>query len=244
MLEKWYIDNGAFVPFSTEHYISIAVCIILGIIILFWAKKFWNENQKKLYITILVLLGLILQIAKPIIKYQLGIFDHTEHLPLHLCNILPFFMAPIMYYKWRTGWAIIFFWIMAGTFQGLFTPSLIESFPHYESWRYWLIHGGLSIAALYGIYIYKWKLKWKDMIFSMIALNLLAAIIYPINITIDANYLYLLKKPPGKTMYDLLGPWPYYILSLEIVMTLMFSMMVLPFQWKPIKNYLTGTSKS
>lgn len=160
---------------------------------------------------------------------HLGVFDIRNDLPLHLCNIMPFFMPLIMLKKWRFGWSILFFWICAGTFQALITPTHVESFPHYESIRYWAVHAGLTMMAVYGAVVYGWRLTWKDALFSAIGMHVLAMIIYPINVLLNSNYLYLMAKPPGKTMYDLLGPWPWYIISLEGVILVLFSLLLIPF---------------
>ena len=80
------------------------------------------------------------------------------------------------------------------------------------------------MAALYGAIVYRFDLQKKDIIHSWIGINIIAAIIYPINVALGANYFYLNAKPPGTTFYALLGPWPYYIISLEFAVLIIFSM--------------------
>jgi len=50
--------------------------------------------------------------------------------------------------------------------------------------------------------------------------------------------MYLNGKPPGKTFYDLIGPWPDYIIVLEIVVWALFTLMLIPFYWHKIKPKL------
>ena len=232
MFEMFYKDNLAFSPFTLEHFVALLICISISIYFIYKGLYSWNEKQKSLYITILLASALVFQIIKPIIRIYLGNFDKTTDLPFHLCNILPFIMVFVFIYKWEKVWAILFFWILAGTMQALITPSLKDNFPHYDSIRYWLVHGALTLAAIYGGVVFKWRLDWKDMFLSCIGLNIMALLITPINIALNANYLYLMEKPPGNTIYDLLGPWPWYILSLEIVMLFLFSIILLPFRRK------------
>ncbi|MBK9149992.1 MAG: TIGR02206 family membrane protein [Saprospiraceae bacterium] len=103
-----------------------------------------------------------------------------------------------------------------------FTPTLTESLPHYEAVRYWLVHAVIILGALYGLIVYRFDLTFMDALRSAIGLNLLAALIFPVNIWLNANYMYLNGKPPGQTFYDLLGPWPDYILVLEFVVIVFF----------------------
>jgi len=53
--------------------------------------------------------------------------------------------------------------------------------------------------------------------------------IYFANLIFGSNYMYLNAKPPGTTLYSILGPWPWYILSLEGVILVLFSALMIPF---------------
>jgi hypothetical integral membrane protein (TIGR02206 family) len=72
-------------------------------------------------------------------------------------------------------------------------------------------------------------MKFKDMYYSLFWLNVLAFTVYFINVQIGANYMYMSGKPESATMYSLLGDWPIYILQLEFVALLLFSIIYLPF---------------
>lgn len=229
MLDAFLQDNGQFYPNGSEHLWSVTITIFICGLILYMAKTGWNERQQKVYIFYIALFVLSTQLFKVFIRMYLGVFDIASDLPLHLCNMMPFIMPWILLKKWRFGWSILFFWICAGTFQSLITPTHSESFPHYESIRYWAVHGGLTMMALYGAIVFGWRLTWRDALRSGIAMNIMALIIYPINLAVEGNYLYLMAKPPGKTMYDLLGPWPWYILSLELVILVLFGLLLIPF---------------
>jgi len=63
-------------------------------------------------------------------------------------------MPFVMYYKWRFGWSILFFWICAGTAQAMITPTHVAAFPNYEAIRYWAVHVGLPVMAVYGAVVY------------------------------------------------------------------------------------------
>jgi len=143
--------------------------------------------------------------------------------------MLPFIIPFALYFKNRAVWAVLFLWIIAGTFQSLITPTLKDSFPHYEFFRYWIVHCGLVIAALYPIFVWGFKIKFKDVIAGTIAMNVLAFVMYFINLLLESNYMYMQAKPAGDTIYNLLGPWPWYLLSLEVVMGVLFFILYVPF---------------
>jgi len=222
-LDSFLIDNNNFSNYSIEHYLSLLALVVLAIYLL---KVINKQYLLKTHHNIMVAFSALVcfsQIFKSCVRVYLGNFNIHTDLPLELCNILTFLMLFTLLTKSRALWAIIYFWIMSGTFQSLFTPTLQQSCPNYEFWRYWLVHGGLVICALYPIMILKWTLTWKDVLRSMIILNILAFIMYHFNNFLGSNYMYLNKKPGGDNLYAILGEWPIYILQLEGVMILLFS---------------------
>lgn len=235
MADIFLLDNGNFTNYELEHLICFVVCVSFIAYVMYLGKNIWSDDQKRKYITIICAIGALTQLFKVIYKAQTGIFDITNDFPLHLCNQMTLIMPFIVWFKWRTAWGITFFWIMAGCAQSIITPTLTESLPHYEAVRYWAVHAVIILGALYGWYAYGWNLTWKDALKSMVGLNILAAVIYPINLYFQSNYMYLNGKPPGKTFYDLLGPWPEYIIVLEVVVFVFFGLILIPFYWNKLK---------
>jgi hypothetical integral membrane protein (TIGR02206 family) len=59
---------------------------------------------------------------------------------------------------------------------------------------------------------------------------LLAAVIFPLNfLHPDMNYMFLKHPPLGGSLIDLLGPWPWYLLSLMGVALVLFVLAYLPY---------------
>ena len=222
-MNSFLLDNNSFINYSPEHFICLIAIVLTGVYLLTIAKKHYSLNvHHKLMIAFAAIICFS-QIFKSCIRVYIGNFNILTDLPLELCNILTFLMLFTLLTKSRWLWGVIFFWIMSGTFQALFTPTLLQSFPNYEFWRYWLVHGGLVICALYPLMIMRWSLNWKDVLRSMIGLNLLAFVMYHFNNFLGSNYMYLNKKPGGDTLYSILGEWPTYIFQLEVVMVILFS---------------------
>jgi hypothetical integral membrane protein (TIGR02206 family) len=241
-MDAFLKENGNFVNYGLEHLVCFSSCIIGIILVLYIGKKQWTRDQNRVYLTIICALGAFLQLFKAGYKYQAGYMDITNDLPLHLCNLMTLLMPFIIWFDLRKLWGITFFWIMAGCAQSIFTPTLTESMPHYEALRYWVVHAVIILGALHGLVVYGYKLSIYDSLRSILGLNLLAAILYPINVALQSNYMYLNGKPPGKTFYDLLGTWPGYIVSLEIIVVLLFIFMVLPFYTHKIPFWLKSKS--
>lgn len=224
MFESFYKDTKDFVHFDTEHNIILISFLVFGIYFIYSGVYRWSNRQKRKYAIILASLMAFSQLFKMLIRIFLGNYDQTTDLPFHLCSLMPFVLIYIYYKEAKGIWAIFFFWMMAGTSQALFTGTIQDVLPHYEAVRYWLVHGGCVILSVYGFVAYNWKLKYTDVLKSCLAMNLAALIIYPINLMLNSNYFFLNAKPDGKTLYSLLPEWPYYILCLEGILIVLFSL--------------------
>ena len=222
-------DNLNFIAWSTEHKLILIFCCLFGWAFIRYAKN-KNSGQQELIVFYFSILILVSQLLKIPIKIALGTFQLNADLPLHLCNILPLFLPFVMKNRARNGWAVLYLFIMAGTFQSLITPTIDNSLPHFDAIRYWLVHAGLVIVMLYGVFVFNFRLQWKDVIKAFLAINVLATIIYILNLLLDANYMYLVAKPSGGTIMDQLGDWPIYILQLELLVPIFFLLLVLPFK--------------
>ena len=59
--------------------------------------------------------------------------------------------------------------------------------------------------------------------------NIYMVAVFFINLAIGSNYLFIAHKPEFPTLIDVLAPWPWYILELEVIALVVFGVMYLPF---------------
>lgn len=228
-MKKFYVDNYSFVNYGTEYFLSCIVFLTIGVMVIWYGLRCRNRGVQDRFHISFIFFYLLLQLSKSIIHWHLGVFDVREDLPLYLCNMMPFFMFWAFYRNNKKVFKIFAFWILAGSFQSIITPTLEHSYPHYEYFRYWFIHSGITISVLYGFIVYKWKLTFRDGWLSLLWLNIFAAVIYVINHFLGSNYFYLKQKPPGANLYSLLNDWPWYIFQLEFVAIILFAIVASPF---------------
>lgn len=216
-MNAFFLDRHDFVPYGVEHGLILVLYSLIGLGIIYYCRQQPEREKYRKHLSYFLAFITILQLVKPFIRLHFGIFDIKNDLPLHLCNMLPLFMWLSIRFNSRLWFSILFFWVIIGTTQSLFTPTVTETFPHYESIRYWTVHFRLTFAALFGWLVIGFIPTPRHALLSLLVFNILALSIYFINVSLDSNYWYLNGKPKEATLLDSLWHWPNYIIQLEII---------------------------
>lgn len=85
------------------------------------------------------------------------------------------------------------------------------------------------MAVFYMLWIEKFQVKFKSVWKAFAALNVIAFIVYFVNKLTGGNYMFLAEKPTNASLIDFLGPYPWYILTLEFVVLFIFLLLYAPF---------------
>ncbi|MEX0722640.1 MAG: TIGR02206 family membrane protein [Gracilimonas sp.] len=227
--------------YDTEHLLLLLGFLFFGIAF-FRVLKFRPESEQRKVLLEIALLLSAAQLLKVPMNLHLGIFDIQNDIPLHLCNFLPFVLVWVYASGSRRVWGTVFFWIILGVSQANLTPSVEFSLFHYDAIRYWMVHMGLVLLALYPALIWKWDLKRRDILRSVGWLNAIAVLIYGINLFLNSNYLYVMAKPPGTTFFSILPEWPVYILVLEVILVAWSFLIYGLFKWLQAKSNVSPQS--
>ncbi|WP_207709041.1 YwaF family protein [Heliomicrobium undosum] len=159
-----------------------------------------------------------------------GFWSPDSSLPLHLCNVSCLLCGIMLLKGNQTLYEITYFWGLIGAAQALLTPDLGPvAFPHVIFYRFFFAHGAIIVACLYMTFVEKYRPRWRSIGKTVIITNLFMFFVGAVNYLSDGNYMYLRAKPDNPSLLDYLGPWPWYILSLEAVALLLMVLYYLPF---------------
>jgi len=221
-----------FHSFTLQHFGILLVLALITIVLIVHGRRAKYFTQRK---TAIILAGLIFssEVIEAIVMIFQGKYDYRMHLPLFLCDIAALMLPWIIYYHNRKWIGILYFWAMAGTLQALITPDLEQGFPAFDYFRYFFMHGGIVITVLYTVLVFKIRINWKDLINAVLYAQVYLVIIHLLNLAFKVNYSYTIQKPPGPTVLDLFGPWPWYILWGELLMVVLFMVLLVPFLFRP-----------
>ncbi len=162
--------------------------------------------------------------------WQNGNWDIRFMLPLHLCSLLVIISIILLLNKNHLLYEYVYFLGLAGTTQALLTPDLHRfPFPHLVFFLFFIAHGGIVITAIYMTAVESYRPTWASFKRVFISINLYLVCLFLINWLIGSNYMYIMHKPYGESLLDYLGPWPWYILSGEVIAFISFFLLYIPF---------------
>lgn len=82
---------------------------------------------------------------------------------------------------------------------------------------------------LYCVAILRQRMTFRGSFIAFGAVQIYALCAIPANYMLGANYGFLNAKPAHASLFDVLGAYPYYLGSLEIVAIVLFLVCSLPF---------------
>lgn len=139
-------------------------------------------------------------------------------LPLHLCSAMVFLSAGMLVTRNYRVYEFLYFLGIGAAMQALLTPDLGRyGFPHFRFFQTFLSHGLIVSSAVYMTVVEGYRPTWRSILNVMAGANLYMAVVGVINWLIGSNYLFIAHKPETPSLIDLLGPWPWYILSMELI---------------------------
>jgi len=226
---SFLFEETPFDMFGTEHLMAILFFAVIGIVSIIYANKNLNEHQKTQLGIALAWIPLAAVLIRMCLMLYLGKFDIAKDLPLYLCRIICFIALFAIAKRNRYWLGVIYFWILAGTLNATITPDLHNGFPHYDYLIYFPNHAGLVVLALYIPLVYKIDITLKDLWNAFLMINIYLVSIHLLNWILDANYMYTMAKPPVASLMDYLGPWPWYLVSGQLMGLAFFFLAYLPF---------------
>ncbi|MBN2321084.1 MAG: TIGR02206 family membrane protein [Acidobacteria bacterium] len=210
-----------FHPFDLHHIGALATIAALCLLLAWGARRLPSSGR----VWLGRLLGLQLALYGVFFYIQqamAGALSWKYSLPLELCNLVLIACILSLFRSGQWLYEITYFWGLGGTLQALVTPDLAAGFPSWDFFLFFWSHGAILFGIVFIIAVKNFRPRKNSVIRMMIALNAYAIVVGTINAAMDWNYGYLCRKPAVPSLLDLLGPWPWYLLSLEGVALLTF----------------------
>jgi len=217
-----------FVPFGSAHIITLGV-IVLMVFALPIALKSINDSRRLVIARVLAILLLLSESGKPVVSVLIYQNPINISLPLHLCGVAAFLTAWMLWRQSYKSYEVAYFWGVGGGIPALLTPDLLAGFPHPSFFYFFISHGLILLGVMYATLVFSFRPRLTSVSKAIIATLGLMMVVYPINLLLKSNYMYLLAKPEQLTLMEFMGTWPWYILTLTVIGIVVYLICYLPF---------------
>jgi hypothetical integral membrane protein (TIGR02206 family) len=215
------VITAVFQTFGSQHLVTLTIIIALCFFLFQAAKSRTPAARKWLG----RFLGFVL-LSHSACVYLQQAFAHAlsleYSLPLELCSLVLIACVVSLFWPNRLTSEIAYFWGLGGVVQATITPDLAMGFPSWDFALFFWGHGATLLAIVFLVSDREFKPRRNSIARMMAALNIYALAVGSINAAAGWNYGYLCRKPSMPSLFDWLGPWPWYLLSLELIAFLTF----------------------
>lgn len=153
----------------------------------------------------------------------------AQALPMHLCDWAMFAVIFALVWRGQLAYELAYFWGLSGTVQAILTPDTSENFPNPYFISFFVSHCGIVVSVLF----LTWGIGkrprpgavWRAALWSQAYLLCAGTV----NWLAKTNFGYLAAKPAHASLLDAFGPWPWYILVLEVASLVFYGIFYAPF---------------
>ncbi|MNM97939.1 Integral membrane protein [compost metagenome] len=229
-------EAGSFEAFSSSHLIILGM-LLFSLLLLYGCRR-WFQRPSRSRTGRYILAGILILCELSLnIWYVWGKrFDVKDTLPLELCSISLYLCVFMLLFKSRFIFQIVYFTGIGGALQAILTPALSYPYPHFRFIEFFLAHFAIILSVLYMVWVEGFRPTLKSVGITMVFLNILLVLILFINHLTGGNYMFLSHKPETASLMDFLGPYPWYIVSLETVACVLFLLLYMPFAFSATRG--------
>lgn len=221
--------GSPFVLFNLPHLIALGVILLVNLALIAWGKRASPRARQAIRYGLATLL-IVDEALWHLWNYTTGQWSLQTMLPLHLCSVLVFVSAIMLIKRSYAIYEFAYFLGIGAAIQALLTPDAgIYGFPHFRAFQVMVSHGSIVTAAVYMTFVEGYRPYWRSLWRVAVGANLYMVFVGMVNWLLGSNYLFIARKPETASLIDLLGPWPWYILSLEAVGLLLCLLLYAPY---------------
>lgn len=205
------------VEFMSQEWITWSLFSLVFISTPLILARFLNKSQKRMISYIMGGLLIIDFFTENFGYIAAGTWDIQYNLPIQLCGISSLICCVLPFIKKKKKlFEFVYYTGIIGGVMAILTPQM----NYFDGTIRYYLNFYVSHSLIIALPIFMFlhldmrlpRLSWFKL---WINLNILMAIIMPINFLLDSNYMYV-NAPPEVDNPLVIGDWPYYIFLWEI----------------------------
>ena len=228
------VSMSRFILFGPQHLTVLLILLFLSCLVVYGARR--SRWLAKPFLS--WALALLLLAYAAAIYYQeamQGGLHASYSLPMQFCDWVLIACLIALIRPSLLATEIAYFWGLGGTLQAVLTPDVARGFPSWSFIQFFWGHGAILLGIVYIIASQHFRPHLKSILRMMIALNIYGLSALALDLAFGWNYGYLRDKPAGASLFDYLGTWPWYLLSIELIAPIIFLLLCLP--WRVIERF-------
>jgi hypothetical integral membrane protein (TIGR02206 family) len=158
-----------------------------------------------------------------------GTWSLDFNLPLHLTDVVTVVAVLALWTARPLLVELTWFWALTASLQAVLTPDLGADFPELVYWTFFITHAGAVVAAVQLVIGRGITPRPGAVGRAFLATLVVAAAAGIANLLTGGNYMWLREKPDTASLLDVMGPWPWYVLSAAALALVLFTLLALPF---------------
>lgn len=218
-----------FVLFGRPHLATLAVVVLVNLGWIWLGPGLSTEARSLIRLT----MGVAILANEGIFhlwNLTTGQWTAKTMLPLHLCSILVYLTAYMLFTGSYAVYEFCYFLGIGAAIQALLTPDAGRyGFPHVRYFTTMIGHGLMVTSALFMTLVVGYRPTALSIVRVTLEVIMLAALAAVINWRLGSNYMFIARPPDTPSLIDRLGPWPRYIPWLFVIGIATMVLLYLPF---------------
>ena len=177
-----------------------------------------------------------------VVEGRRGALTALDFLPLHIRDFAVLLAIFALLTLHQRAAELLYFLAWA-ELLAILTPDVSRPLTHPYTLVFFILHSGVMVAAALLTFGYGLIPQKRAVLRALVFLNLYAGFAALVNLSFGTNFLYLRRKPAQPSPLDWMGPWPWYLLTAELVAGFVFLLAYLPFRARTLRRSDTGDAK-
>ena len=220
------MEVASFVPYGPDHLAVLAVLGLGTLLLLACGGRLKRRDAPGVRRTLAVLL-----LGHGLYSWSLLWARGIAYVPLQVCDVTLVLAAAALWSPAPLVSELVYYWGLTGSLQALLTPALEDPFPTRGWFAFFVDHLGIVLSAVYVAVSGRVRPSASAAARAWLALNLYAGAAGVINWLAGTNYGFLAHKPAQPSLLDAFGPWPSYVVWMELAVVASFAVCYAPLAW-------------
>ncbi|HEU4907464.1 MAG TPA: TIGR02206 family membrane protein [Propionibacteriaceae bacterium] len=219
----------AFTPYGFAHLALLIVTVIGAVLLVRFGRRHRGTPEAETFTRVFAIVQLTVTLGFMTLWLIPPFFDLQQSLPLHLSDVLRLVTAYALWSRRPWAFALTYYWGLTLNPQALLTPDLHPRIaPALELASYWSQHILVMWAAVYLTWGLGLHPSWRSYRLTLAVTASWIVVVFPINSALGTNYGYLNGRPGSASLLNLMGKWPWYLLTVPALVAAVWALITWP----------------